>query len=75
MTIVSAIWFLGQPAGVFLGPLIFNIGGYISVFGTSLVLYVVCLFYTIIVMRNEFIENSGSSSVTEPKLFSKDNIR
>ncbi|XP_047494996.1 proton-coupled folate transporter-like [Penaeus chinensis] len=51
MTVMSAVWQLGGPAGTALAAWLFDVGGYAWVFGLSLALYVLCLLYTLFVVR------------------------
>ncbi|ROT85668.1 hypothetical protein C7M84_009380 [Penaeus vannamei] len=53
LTVMSAIWQLGGPAGTALAAWLFDVGGYAWVFGLSLALYVLCLLYTLLVVRDK----------------------
>ncbi|XP_063592173.1 proton-coupled folate transporter-like [Penaeus indicus] len=52
LTVMSAVWQLGGPAGTALAAWLFDVGGYAWVFGLSLALYVLCLLYTLLVVRD-----------------------
>ncbi|XP_037789942.1 proton-coupled folate transporter-like [Penaeus monodon] len=52
LTVMSAVWQLGGPAGTALAAWLFDVGGYVWVFGLSLALYVLCLLYTLLVVRD-----------------------
>nr|XP_053631145.1 proton-coupled folate transporter-like [Cherax quadricarinatus] len=43
--LANSIWFLGGPIGTLIGTYIYKVGGYQVLFGTSLSMYVVSLFY------------------------------
>ncbi|KAG7163984.1 Proton-coupled folate transporter-like 5 [Homarus americanus] len=43
--LANSIWFLGGPIGTLIGTYIYKAGGYQVLFGTSLSMYVVSLFY------------------------------
>ncbi|XP_071521332.1 probable peptidoglycan muropeptide transporter SLC46 [Panulirus ornatus] len=43
--LANSIWFLGGPIGVLMGTYIYKAGGYQVLFGTSLSMYTVSLFY------------------------------
>lgn len=46
----NSIWFLGGPIGTLMGTYIYQAGGYQILFGTSLGMYVLSLFYMVFIM-------------------------
>ncbi|KAK4319411.1 hypothetical protein Pmani_009646 [Petrolisthes manimaculis] len=48
--LANSIWFLGGPIGTLMGTYIYQAGGYPVLFGTSLAMYVVSMFYIVLVL-------------------------
>ncbi|XP_071529489.1 LOW QUALITY PROTEIN: proton-coupled folate transporter-like [Panulirus ornatus] len=53
LTVMTAIWKLGGPGGTVLGAWLYDVGGYLWVFGLSCLICIICLTYTAIVVKEK----------------------
>lgn len=51
MGFADAIWYFGSPVGTLLGGFVYKNFGYVSVYGVSCLLWVLCFFYTLFYIR------------------------
>ncbi|CAG7818478.1 unnamed protein product [Allacma fusca] len=50
ITVVEIFWYLGTPVGLSLGAYLFQVGGYLCVFGASFACHLIGVLYTIFVL-------------------------
>jgi hypothetical protein len=50
ISVVEFFWYLGTPVGLSLGVYLFEVGGYLSVFGASCALHLIGVLYTLFVL-------------------------
>ena len=51
MGLLDAVWYLGGPIGTLLGGWLYRTFGYVAVFATSAVMWLICLIYVIAFVR------------------------
>ncbi|XP_042233940.1 solute carrier family 46 member 3-like isoform X2 [Homarus americanus] len=56
MIVVTVFWELGTPVGTALGAVLYNIGGFVLVFGVSLLISVVCIIYAAVKVKDKIPE-------------------
>ncbi len=59
---VDAVWCLGGPIGTLLGGWIYQTFGYVTVFAVSGILWIFCLMYIILVVKESVAEPESSTS-------------
>ena len=57
MGILDAVWYLGGPIGTLLGGWLYRTFGYVAVFATSAVMWLICLIYVIAFVRETTATN------------------
>ncbi|XP_064092201.1 probable peptidoglycan muropeptide transporter SLC46 [Macrobrachium nipponense] len=75
--LANSIWFLGGPAGTLLGTYIYNQGGYVPLFATSLVFSLIAVIYIIVILpesHGPFAKKTGSESSQKTVLSMRDSI-
>ncbi|XP_042237360.1 solute carrier family 46 member 3-like [Homarus americanus] len=64
LTLMSVVWQLGGPVGTALGAWLYDVSGYLAVFGLSFILYCISLVYSAIIVKDN--TDCGDESM-EPK--------
>ncbi|XP_045619638.2 lysosomal proton-coupled steroid conjugate and bile acid symporter SLC46A3 [Procambarus clarkii] len=65
MTIMNIFWHLGCPIGTVMGAWIFDIGGYVPVFSTSLIFYSMALVVAFFIVKDKQLEKNETENDTE----------
>jgi len=69
---MDAVWYLGGPIGTLLGGWIYPTFGYVTVFAVSAVLWIICIIYVILVIKESVVVPPPTSSASGPVHLLKD---
>ncbi|XP_057374931.2 lysosomal proton-coupled steroid conjugate and bile acid symporter SLC46A3-like isoform X3 [Daphnia carinata] len=66
---MDAVWSMGKPLGTLLGVRLYRAFGYVTVFVVSAIMWLICLIYTAIVIKESVTEPSGTMEEENPFQF------